>query len=264
MERIGTLLVAPSTERKAEPGRFGAALKNAAGEVASGIAGSVALAAPFVPGGAVLAGALRVAARPALTSTALAGAGAYPSTGAATGSGGGDVIEATRALQSEAQSFNLQYLQLQEAMQRESREFTSLTRARSVPDTAVRLDGASALSRRPTMLAGSLSPPRRPGALRALAPGGLLFFRQPLAFACLPERVLRPHRLGRRRIEPPRRHPEQALDEGVPGLIRELPKPGRLCSKGLPVREEAHLRTCLATMAAAWSASRSIASAWAM
>jgi pyridoxal biosynthesis lyase PdxS len=127
MERIGSLLVAPSTERKAEPGRFGAALKNAASEVASGIAGSVALAAPFVPGGAVLAGALRAASRPALTSST---AGA--SLSASGGSGGGDVIEATRALQAEAQSFNLQYLQLQEAMQRESREFTSLTNVMKV------------------------------------------------------------------------------------------------------------------------------------
>jgi pyridoxal biosynthesis lyase PdxS len=125
MERIGSLVVAPSTERKAEPGRFGAALRNAASEVASGIAGSVALAAPFVPGGAVLAGALRAASRPALTSGAsFAGAGAA--------SGGGDILEATRALQSEAQSFNLQYLQLQEAMQRESREFTSLTNVMKV------------------------------------------------------------------------------------------------------------------------------------
>jgi hypothetical protein len=121
MERIGTLLVAPSTERKAESGRFGAALKTAASEVATGIAGSVALAAPFLPGGAVLAGALRAATRPALGPGVGGGA-----------AGGGDIVEATRALQQEAQSSNLQYLQLQEAMQRESREFTSLTNVMKV------------------------------------------------------------------------------------------------------------------------------------
>jgi hypothetical protein len=131
MERIGTLLVAPSTERKAEPGRFGAALKSAASDVASGIAGSVALAAPFVPGGAVLAGALRAAARPALVS-ATAAPSTSPTASGGAASGGGDVIEATRALQAEAQSFNMQYLQLQEAMQRESREFTSLTNVMKV------------------------------------------------------------------------------------------------------------------------------------
>ncbi len=138
MERIGTLLVAPSTERKAEPGRFGAALRSAAGAAASGVAASVALAAPFVPGGPVLAGAVRAAAAPALAaaarSSALASGSGQSSTGAAgaAGDAGGDVLEATRTLQQQAQSFNLQYLQLQEAMQRESREFTSLTNVMKV------------------------------------------------------------------------------------------------------------------------------------
>ncbi len=125
MERIGTLLVAPSTERKAEPNRFGAALRNAAGQVASGVASSVALAAPYLPGAAVLAGALRT---PASVS---AGVGTATVSAAGTGSGG-DVVEATRALQQQAQSFNLQYLQLQEAMQRESRDFTALTNVMKV------------------------------------------------------------------------------------------------------------------------------------
>ena len=132
MERIGTILVAPSTERKAEPGRFGAALTSAAGEVASGIASSVALAAPFVPGGAVLAGALRVASRPTLPAGASAGAGGAAAPGGAGAGSGGDILEATRALQAAAQTFNLQYLQLQEAMQRESREFTALTNVMKV------------------------------------------------------------------------------------------------------------------------------------
>jgi hypothetical protein len=136
MERIGTLVVAPSTERKAEPGRFGAALHNAAAQVASGIASSVALAAPYVPGGAVLAGAVRAAApAPARVGTAAGGglAGGTPGSASAAGAaGGGDVVEATRALQQEAQTFNLQYLQLQESMQRESREFTAVTNVMKV------------------------------------------------------------------------------------------------------------------------------------
>jgi hypothetical protein len=131
MERIGTLVVAPSTERKAEPGRFSAALERAGTQLASGVASSVALAAPFLPGGAVLAGAVRTATQPAATAShgATTPAGGATSGGA---TGGGDVIEATRALQQEAQSFNLQYLQLQESMQRESREFTSLTNVMKV------------------------------------------------------------------------------------------------------------------------------------
>ena len=60
---------------------------------------------------------------------------------AATASGGagsqGDLIEATRAMQQEAQAMNLQYLQLQERMQQESREFSTLSNVMRVKhDTA--------------------------------------------------------------------------------------------------------------------------------
>jgi hypothetical protein len=119
MERIGTLLVAPTTERKAEPSRFGSALREAAAQVASGVAGTVALASPLFPGGMVLAGAVRAAA-------------SAPGAISPGGGGGGDLLEATRALQQQSQSFNLQYLELQETMQRESREFTSLTNVMKV------------------------------------------------------------------------------------------------------------------------------------
>ena len=137
MERIGTLLVAPSTERKAEPSRFGSAIRGAASQVANGVAGSLALAAPYVPGGAVLAGALRPAAQigaQAALRGMLTAAPAPPATGPSPGASGsgGDVMEATRAMQQEAQSFNLQYLQLQESLQRESREFTALTNVMKV------------------------------------------------------------------------------------------------------------------------------------
>ncbi len=55
------------------------------------------------------------------------------SVAAAAGSGSeGDILEATRALQQESQTFNLQYLQLQENMQRESREFTALSNVMKV------------------------------------------------------------------------------------------------------------------------------------
>jgi hypothetical protein len=135
MDRIGTLVVAPSTERKAEPGRFGTALRSAAANVANGVAGSVALAAPYVPGGAVLAGALHPVAQAATRAAAGAApapAAAPPGTGAGALASGGDVMEATRALQQESQTFNLQYLQLQESMQKESREFTAVTNVMKV------------------------------------------------------------------------------------------------------------------------------------
>ena len=131
MSRISPLHVAPSTERKAEPGRFSAALRGAVSGATDGVAQTLALAAPAIPGGAVLAAAVRGASA---GSAAPAGAVAAAATGA---SSGGDLIEATRTLQQQAQSFNVQYLQLQENMQRESREFSALSNVMKVRhDTA--------------------------------------------------------------------------------------------------------------------------------
>jgi len=126
MSRIDPVHVTPTTERKTESSRFGDTLRAAAGGVIEGIASGVGLAAPFVPGGLVLSAAVRGAGR------AVSAAASAPSPGRAASEGGGDMIEATRVLQQEAQSFNLQYLQLQEGMQRESREFTALTNVMKV------------------------------------------------------------------------------------------------------------------------------------
>ncbi len=144
MNPIPSIHVAPTTERKAEPGRFGATLRAAAAGLARGVAATVELAAPYVPGGTVLSAAVRSAAgagsrkpsgfgrdagSPAASGTGVAAGGAAAE-GAAPGEG--DVLEATRALQQEAHTFNLQYLQLQEALQRESREFTALSNVMKV------------------------------------------------------------------------------------------------------------------------------------
>jgi pyridoxal biosynthesis lyase PdxS len=131
MDRIDPIHVAPATQRQTEPDRFGRALRSAVAEVAGGLASTVALAAPFVPGGAVLAAAVRGGVRQ------LAGAAAGQARPCADGAPG-DVLEATRALQQEAQSFNLQYLQLQENMQRDSREFTALTNIMKVKHDSAR------------------------------------------------------------------------------------------------------------------------------
>jgi hypothetical protein len=125
---IESIHVAPTTERKAEPGRFENALRTAAAGLAQGVAATVELAAPYVPAGTVLSAAVR--------STSRAPSSAV-STAASPGGGGaapaeGDVLEATRTLQREARSFNLQYLQLQENVQRESREFTALSNVMKV------------------------------------------------------------------------------------------------------------------------------------
>jgi hypothetical protein len=128
MNKIESIYVAPTTERKAEPGRFENALRNAASGLALGVASTVELAAPYVPAGTVLSAAVRSSVQGA----ALASAASVQGGGTSAGSTEGDVLEATRTLQQEARTFNLQYLQLQENMQRESREFTALSNVMKV------------------------------------------------------------------------------------------------------------------------------------
>ena len=59
MSRVESITVAPTTERKTVPGRFEAALQGATLALASGVVGAVELAAPAVPFGYVLSGAIR-------------------------------------------------------------------------------------------------------------------------------------------------------------------------------------------------------------
>jgi hypothetical protein len=120
---IPSIHVAPASERRAEPGRFERALRGATAGLARGVANGVELAAPYVPAGTVLSAAVRSA-----VGAATSGAGL---------GGDGDILAATQALQQQSQTFNLQYLQLQEKMQRESREFTALSNVMKVKhDTA--------------------------------------------------------------------------------------------------------------------------------
>jgi hypothetical protein len=123
MNRIESIHVAPTTEKKTEPGRFERALRSAAQGVASSLATTVELAAPFVPGGMVLSAAVRGA----VASGNRGGPGA-----SLAASGEGDVVDAARTLQRETQASNLRFLQLQESVQRESREYTALTNVMKV------------------------------------------------------------------------------------------------------------------------------------
>jgi hypothetical protein len=126
MNPIESIHLAPTSTVHSIPGRFERALRGAAAGLAEGVATGLDLAAPFVPAGNVLSAAVRTAGAAALgadTGGATAGAGT---------SGDGDVISATRALQQQSQSFNLEYLQLQEDMQRESRTFSALSNVMKV------------------------------------------------------------------------------------------------------------------------------------
>jgi hypothetical protein len=150
MNRIDSVTIAATTTQKAAPGRFEAALQGAAHSLARSVVGAVEYAAPAVPFGTVLVGAVRggagAGAGPAAPLGKVGAAGTLgegaPGAGGVAGAvgtaTGGDLVEATRALQQEAQAMNLQYLQLQEAMQRESREYQALSNVMKVKHDSAR------------------------------------------------------------------------------------------------------------------------------
>jgi hypothetical protein len=134
MQPIPQVLVSPTAERKTPPSGFEQALRAAAAATTDGLAAAAGVVAPLAPAGMVLAGAVRgaLAAAPPLPGPAAGPAGA------AAAAGGADPFEAARLLQAESQSFNLRYLQLQEGLQRESREFTALSNTMKVRHDAAR------------------------------------------------------------------------------------------------------------------------------
>ncbi len=143
MEPITTILVAPTADRKTAASGFGDTLRAVAAGAADGIAAASAIAGPLAPVGMVLAGAVRGAAlsapsaRPPPAGLA-GGSSAGVGTPSSAGGAGGDAFEAARVLQQEGQSFNLRYLELQERMQRETREFTALSNVMKVRHDAAR------------------------------------------------------------------------------------------------------------------------------
>ena len=142
MDPIGPIHVAPSTERTAARGRFDNAVESAKAQLAKSAVAGVEVASPFLPGGPVLSAAVRGALGPGEALKSKSASSSHtpspapprdPGSGSgSTAAGGGDILEATRALQQESQSMNLQYLQLQESMQSESREFTALSNVMKV------------------------------------------------------------------------------------------------------------------------------------
>lgn len=154
MNKIESISISPSTPVKTTPGRFEAALQGAASSLARTVVGAVEAAAPAVPFGTVLVGAVRggasagggAGAGPVANLSKAGGATAFSEGSSGTGGAagavatatGGDLLEATRAMQQEAQAMNLQYLQLQEAMQRESREYQALSNVMKVKHDSAR------------------------------------------------------------------------------------------------------------------------------
>jgi hypothetical protein len=135
MEPITSVIVAPTADRKTAPSSFGATLRAAAAGAAEGLSAAASLLAPLAPAGMVLAGAVRGVAQSVAPGARGTLATAPPAAG---GTGSGDSFEAARLLQQEGQSFNLRYLELQERLQRETREFTALSNVMKVRHDAAR------------------------------------------------------------------------------------------------------------------------------
>lgn len=136
-----------TTVRQSPRTDFGTQMRNGIGAGAGVVGGAVGVAAPFVPGAAVVSAAVSGAGQ-AMTQGGggmqaggggamavgsgdipVGGPGLNTPTGAG-GKGGGsqqDMINQTKGMQEMMASFNLQYLQLQEKMQQENRSFTTIS-----------------------------------------------------------------------------------------------------------------------------------------
>lgn len=141
-----SLNVSSTTVRQSPRTDFGTQMRNGIAAGAGTVGSAVGVAAPFVPGGAVVSAAVTGAAG------GLAAGGAYGGSGQSgvatgpdgipfggpglntpqggSGAQGGtqqDLLDKTKGMQEMMASFNLQYLQLQEKMQAENRSFTTVS-----------------------------------------------------------------------------------------------------------------------------------------
>lgn len=148
-----------TTVRQSPRTDFGTQVRNGVAAGGGAAAGAIGVAAPFVPGAAVVSAAVSGAAgsvgggggfsgQGAGTAGAPAGTqfgpegipvggsflnGSNGAQGGGTGAGGAqggsqqDLLNQTKGMQEMAQSFNLQYLQLQEKMQSENRSFSTVS-----------------------------------------------------------------------------------------------------------------------------------------
>ncbi|MFZ9887118.1 MAG: hypothetical protein ACO3JL_06420 [Myxococcota bacterium] len=127
-----------TTVRQSPRTDFGTQMRNGIGAGAGVVGGAVGVAAPMVPGAAVVGSAISGAGQ-----SMAGGGGAYgvstgdipvagpglntPTGVASTGNSQQDMINQTKNMQEMMQSFNLQYLTLQEKMQNENRSFTTIS-----------------------------------------------------------------------------------------------------------------------------------------
>ncbi|OGQ92186.1 MAG: hypothetical protein A2289_02550 [Deltaproteobacteria bacterium RIFOXYA12_FULL_58_15] len=148
-----------SRTRQAPKTDFGSMVGTGLSRTANAVMDAGSLAAPFIPGGAVLSAAItgvgslkssaagQTASGPAPNSTGLiassghVGGGALTSTSGATTappSTGGDMMSQMQQFQEMNQSFNMQYLGLQQQMQSDNRQYTSLSNIMKIKHDTVK------------------------------------------------------------------------------------------------------------------------------
>lgn len=140
--RISNLAVTPTVARQTPKDEFGTLLVKGAGtavasaaQLARAIGGnnavvSAAASAVEASAMAVVGHAAGTSAGPAIQSRGAVAGGTSAVAGAQGSSGRGeqwDLLEAQKALNAEGQAFNAAYLQLQNSMQKESREFQAVS-----------------------------------------------------------------------------------------------------------------------------------------
>ena len=137
--RIASLSITPTLPRQTPQNEFGAVLARTAQEVVKTGAG---LVGGMLPGGPVMSAAVSsirsvVSAVPSTNASitpvpgsggAVGGTSGPGTAGGTTGRGDAwDMLEAQRLMAAEGQKFNVAYLQLQNEMQRESREHNAVS-----------------------------------------------------------------------------------------------------------------------------------------
>ncbi|NVI97667.1 hypothetical protein HV824_05990 [Myxococcus sp. AM009] len=132
--RIPTLTITHTVPRQTPQNDFGTVLARAANEVVRSGAG---LVGGMIPGGPIVSAAvssMKTVVSAVAPKASAAGMPATAETGGAAGAGAAagnqeawDLLEAQKVLAAEGQKFNMAYLQLQNEMQKESREHTAVS-----------------------------------------------------------------------------------------------------------------------------------------
>jgi hypothetical protein len=127
-----------SSTRTTNQSSFGTLVRNGVATGAGAAAGAATVAAPFVPGGAAITAAVNGGAQAAGFGGAAQGTqdvpgmgpglnGAGGQAGGAAGGASGSMMDQAKQMQEMQMSFSMQYLTLQEKMQNENRQYTTVS-----------------------------------------------------------------------------------------------------------------------------------------